>query len=503
MIEPVTEEHDMKRMTALSLAIVWMLLCLVSCGGTGPDAVSSDSTAAADTSVGAAENTAADPLLCPPDFSGEDLEGMTFRVLVRDIVGGSGYVEEMEASEENGDPLNDAVFARNLAVSEELNVGIAVSRVSRGAYTTTVRAAVAAGDDSWELLLTDAMLSYAMAAEGSLMEINALPNVDFSKAWWSESLLKDSSIAGKNCFAIGDLDLQVYNSLQIFMWNKQMAADYAVGDLYDTILNGNWTYDRMIETAKLFSADVDGDGQRTEKDLYGLGQVSSSAVILPAGSGLKLIEKDADDVPRIQVSDRFVTFFDRIVRDAADDSFSMYIDRPGYTGQRMTLGPEMFFDDRLFLLRIDLGGIEAYRSYDSDFGFAPVPKYDESQTDYISVVHPQILTGAAIPLTNALTEETGMVLESLAYHSYEITRPVYIDICVKNKYTRDEESAVVLDLILGHYGLDLAFAFQDSLTVVKDLRAMMNEFSESIVSQLDANLPAYRTALESVVAGLR
>ena len=95
---------------------------------------------------------------------------------------------------------------------------------------------------------------------------------------------------------------------------------------------------------------------------------------------------------------------------------------------------------------------------ETDFGILPLPKYDEAQEDYITFVNPagSCLT---VPITVASVERSGIVLEAMASESYRYLTPAYYNTALQQKYTRDNESAEMLDLLLQNRVYDLAMIY--------------------------------------------
>ena len=85
---------------------------------------------------------------------------------------------------------------------------------------------------------------------------------------------------------------------------------------------------------------------------------------------------------------------------------------------------------------------------ESDFGLVPMPKYDESQSDYITYVNP-ISCFLTIPTTNPDMRRTGIIIDALTYDSYKNCLPVYYDVTVSQKGLRNEDSIEMLQIIRG------------------------------------------------------
>lgn len=112
----------------------------------------------------------------------------------------------------------------------------------------------------------------------------------------------------------------------------------------------------------------------------------------------------------------------------------------------------MFQNDKGLLMDMTFFYISSLRDMDANFGIIPYPKYDEAQENYLSRIEGCELTG--VPVT-ADPEFVSVVLEALASDSAKNVVPAYYDVALKTKYTRDEESAEMLDVIFQNRVFDL------------------------------------------------
>jgi len=58
--------------------------------------------------------------------------------------------------------------------------------------------------------------------------------------------------------------------LYCMYYNKTLAANQKVGDLYALVDAGQWTHDKLAEISAETSEDVDGDGSMTEADRFAI-----------------------------------------------------------------------------------------------------------------------------------------------------------------------------------------------------------------------------------------
>ena len=134
---------------SLFLGCLLAVSALSSCGGgetatveTSADTVSIDTTAPAET-----ETTR-----LMPDLPEADYGGYVFRVAHWEHPGWeSRACHDIYAEAENGDTINDAVYARNLAVGEQYNFTITLENLGHEEIVTRVRNTVSAGEDAYDL----------------------------------------------------------------------------------------------------------------------------------------------------------------------------------------------------------------------------------------------------------------------------------------------------------------------------------------------------------------
>jgi hypothetical protein len=137
---------------------------------------------------------------------------------------------------------------------------------------------------------------------------------------------------------------------------------------------------------------------------------------------------------------------------------------------------------------------------ETDFGIIPQPKYDEAQAEYITFVNPAG-SGLTIPVTVGDIERCGVVLEAMASESYRHLTPAYYNTALQQKYTRDNESAEMLDLLLQNRVYDLAMIYRwGSINTAyrnladknqTDLSSMIAKYESKVLSGIDKFLSAF------------
>ena len=148
---------------------------------------------------------------------------------------------------------------------------------------------------------------------------------------------------------------------------------------------------------------------------------------------------------------------------------------------------KMFSDGKalFFYNTLDTLSQEAMRESDIDYGILPVPKYDSEQENYIT---PSFDCQFAIPVTVSDPDTISLLVESLSASGYNNVRDVYFETALSTKYTRDEGSIEMLNIIGDTLMVDLSY-LNTSAGINGLGRALMYCLSnpdKGIVSYLDS-----------------
>lgn len=102
-----------------------------------------------------------------------------------------------------------------------------------------------AGDDTYDIFLMSTVNAFKCGFTGNLLPMNEIPHIDLSKPWWNSRIAEDTSILGVNYFYIGDMNLNTWTQSYVTYFNKKLAVDYDIPDLYGTVKSGKWTFDEL------------------------------------------------------------------------------------------------------------------------------------------------------------------------------------------------------------------------------------------------------------------
>lgn len=436
-----------RRTLSLVLLISMLASFAVSCGST-TETKTNETTADTTSAETEVEDTSSHTAL-PEDL---DFAGASYRI---HNLTSTSYYDTIVAMEQTGDNLNDTIYTRDQKLMQELNFKFEETKSQddpHGKLPATVKNLIMAGDDSYDMYVLVDWSGYSVAQEGYVLPVSDLPYIDLSREYYSQSIQENLSIQGKLFFLMGDHNLSTYDSTNVLLFNKEMAIDLDLADHYDTVLSGDWTLDLMQENMTLATYDADGDGEWTENDMYGI--TSHSKQMLPTfwiASDLRVIEKDESDLPifTLASNEKFDTMYNRLLS-------MMHNDHLLYMSDNLTdyADNTIFKNGNALYNVVRVAFLHFYRDMDINYGIIPFPKYDAEQAEYCSRTE-----GAYIhvyPVTLSQYELAGAVTEAMACASHNDVVPVYYDVVLKSKYSRDENSTKMLDIIYGNRIYDLA-----------------------------------------------
>ncbi len=470
----------LRNLTAALLAI--LTLSQISCGSS--DSTDADTTAQ-NPDITAVPTETEDPL--PDNLPEKDYGGATFVILSRDDV---DHKLEAFAEAENGEPVNDAVFQRNRAVSERFNIKFDfVWATEADEYTLTdkVEEAVTAGSEDYHIAIPQTTYGGFCAPDGYFYNWHDVPYINLSQPWWNADSAERLTIDGKLHLLIGDYLTTQLDYTWGMIFNKQMVSDYDLESPYELVRSGKWTLDTFCEYIKGVSGDIDGDGKMTEADRWGFVTHSDSAIgTWTYAMDLSVAEYDETGYPIITINnDKTIDVVERLYTLIYESDTTLY-NHWGVFEQDPKI-TTLFEQGNALIAAAKFNSITKLRNMDADFGIIPYPKYDEAQEKYYTQVdlHAGVL---AIPSNVTDPERTGIIMEALCAESHKNVVPAFYDLTLKTKGARDDESADMLDLILDGRYTTLVSAYEGWEGVQWFTINCLKNSSKNFVSHYERNI---------------
>ena len=105
--------------------------------------------------------------------------------------------------------------------------------------------------------------------------------------------------------------------------------------------------------------------------------------------------------------------------------------------------------------------VSQLRAMNDNYGIIPCPKYSE-EDDYRTVSR-STHNAFALLKTSENTDAAGAVLEALSAYKYKTVLPAYFEVALKTKYSRDDTTSQMCDIIRDSMVLDFGFVFNNEL----------------------------------------
>jgi hypothetical protein len=305
-----------------------------------------------------------------------------------------------------------------------------------------------------------------------------------------------TTIDGKLYFITGDLSLSFITNLTCLFFNKRIQSDYDAEDLYKAVLDGSWTYDKMFEVCRGIYKDVDGDGKKNEGDIFGAALAhGNTCEAMFTSQDQQITEIGDDGYPH------FVFNSDRTIK-IVENMMELFFENPGtYSFAETTEYPErtIFKNGYSFFMNGYINTAEELRDMTDDFGIVPYPKFDASQKKYRSRSQ-DAFSFFSVPATCADYDFAGAVTEALAAESYRTVTPAYYETALKIKYSRDDATSQMLDIICDGAQFDFAYVYSNSMNnIVHIFRDLTGKKSTDFVSLYEKNEPSYQKALDKLI----
>ncbi|MHB1153867.1 MAG: hypothetical protein ACYCWE_17135 [Eubacteriales bacterium] len=376
-----------------------------------------------------------------------DFEGAELNILSpSDVHWAQLIVMDMEQSD--GEVLNDAIYGRTLAVEEQYNADVRDIFVNYANVASAMKKSVMAGDRAYDagysVMIT---FTQTLATQGMLYDLYELPYLDLEKSYWNQNAKVAFTISDKLYYIVGDANMFYNDSTWVIMFNKQVAEDFNIPDLYEMVKTGTWTYDVMFDMCKTATNDIDGDGEITVNDSYGLIINTHGIASMMFGSGESAVKKEGDGTYTYNLTEKYLDIINKVNTIYNEGNVTIDV----YNSKGLVdddIGEALGKNTALFAGEV-LQCVRRYRAVDSNFGVIPAPKYDESQPHYNSFSIFPYCTPLFVPvdLGDDEAEMTGILLEALASKSREILIPAYFRSSLEYKFLRDDESGEMMKII--------------------------------------------------------
>ena len=342
-------------------------------------------------------------------------------------------------------------------------------------------------------------LQSAIVTGGYFYNMLEVPHLNFENPWWHTEINDAYTHYNYLPCVLSDFSVNSYQYANLLVFNKTVAANNDITNLYDLVRDHKWTMDSFLETIKSVTSDSNGDGKMDVNDTWGYAtNFGYHALTWAYAIGEMGVTLTDDGVELGYRSEKFATLSEWLydLLFTSKLAFEIGWDMPC----------DISWDEnRVLIQAIWLNDLEKFREYESAYGLLPYPMYDESQEKYYT--YDDCRHGTfGIPLTSPTEniEKTGLLLEALSADSYHNLIPKYLDSVVTFKLSRDEDSLEMLDYIMDGRVYDIGYAMPDakrySWIISEQLKnskgaltSTVEKFTKVATSHYEKLLESYKT----------
>ena len=492
-------------LSALLAALMLSSAALVACSDGGEQQVE-DTTAAAETT--AAETTVAETI--DPRFEDElptdkKFDGYKFTIHTKlmDDTAVAWRVIDIEAESENGERINDAVYKRNLAMSERFDVKIVMYALDKNPHTSA-QTAIAAGDETFDILSTNIHQQSTLIANGYLRNVADAPYLNFDKGWWDTDTINAINVMGRIYLMGGSAQLNSLRSTWGMFFNKRIVADAQIPDLYQTVRDGKWTLDLLKQYGKQVSKDVNGDGvYEYGVDTYGIGLQWEVVNPLVLSTGAKAMEVSKDGAVTVKIdSPEFVDAMEKVYNFLNVDNAYITNTDTRTESDKWVQMRNRFMEGQIVFYMGHLSTPVLIPDMKDDFGILPMPKVN-ADDEYASSFQYNNYDVISVPRIASNIERTALLTEAYTMMSYGTVREAWYDYTLTLRSARDNESGEMLDIIFGARGVDIGLVFNSSYKLQTTLQDGMKATSFSWASMAASEKATMKTAIEKVIDNMK
>lgn len=497
----------MKRILTAVLAVLMIASLLCACANNvddNPDAPTTTTSGDAQNPSTTPADTSADQYDVQDNLPELNYKNDTVTILSR---GRSWCVDEVSVEGISGDIIDDAIYERNMAVEERIGIhinNIMTSGTDNYEIVKMIRTQIESGTHEYDLMANSVYASIMYSGENLYANLYDCDYLDLEQVYWAQGFNDAASIGKAQYFATGAICLSSYRFIFATFFNRNMFTDAGLDYPYQAVNDGKWTLDYQFEISANMYRD-DGDGQRTEQDVYGFVTNADMIGVDAYWSACKLpiLTKTADNWLEYSMDvDRLSSAVVKINRLIWDNEGAYSVKHAAADGEQEIIA-EMFANDRAAMVTLRLIQTEdaSLRNMVSDYGIVPMPKLDENQDDYYSYAHDTI-TAYAIPsnVVDDRLQEMGAVLEALASESYRTVVPAYYEVTLKDKFCKDPESKEMLDRIIDSFYIDAGVLYTKQIdSVHQKMRTFIGSNYNNVASVMKGLGKSIPKKLETLV----
>ena len=439
----------MKKWLSLALCLLMLLPMVVACKKEEqPEALSSDVTTPA-VDDGNLLNT-----LPAGNYLGKEF-----------IISAQGEHEyEFKAEELTGDLANDALYKWIQVINNRYSVQVK-HRVPDGDYFEAQALETTSGTVTTSLYAHNAYRLGIPVIAKLYKDWNSMGNmIDLTASRWDVALNEASTYNGKLFGLNGNLSVSKMLYAMATFYNVELLDDigYTPEDLYEMVDDGEWTFDQFEQVVKDLYVDGGNKG-RDIYDTYGyMSRSGNSLDVWLAQLNMPITARDGNNkITPALLSERNSNIVQTLCNFYYNHTGVAYI--YGSIGGNSTEA-DTFRTGTVAMVTSRFSRATMYAEMGVEsFGVIPGPKWDENDEYRTSLHDRYAIYGVSKSVLDADVDFIAHITDALCAESTQTVYPQFYDVLLKQRYSKDPDTARMVDLIMKNVYIDTAFQFADHL----------------------------------------
>jgi len=442
-------------------------------------------------------------------FKELDFGNQTVTFITGEVANGAFSERSITVDEASSDSVDTKIYKRNQIVENDLGVKIVLADVlDMNAFTAIVKPVVQSGAEDYDIIAGTQSMDMVFSKENLLVNINDLDKynadyIDITQPWWSQFYIEQIAYKSICHYLTGDINLRYLGGMYCVFVNGDIYEKYLYsnyGSIYDIVKEGKWTFDLMAQMSEEAYLDNGNTQDKVdEEDRLGFYIYTTEIPGLAVGYGVEWTKKDAEGNISLTFSDEktfnFLTFMQEFFN-TKGVYYSSNIPHINGVSNALGLfasGNSLFAFNKIYFAETGLREMDNYY-------IIPVPKAKEGlDTEYRTTLH-EGLNLYGISAYSANIPAAAATLEYMAKKSYDLVTPEYYDVALKYKYSRDDDSAEMIDLIRKGAYVDFGLIWGSAISDIDDF--LRNNFNEKSINVIKSSTRSWSKLLNKLLSTL-
>ena len=393
--------------------------------------------------------------------------------------------------------LDSKTYSHFMQVEAETGVIFSIAQEVPGGYGRHTefisKVAMLSGSDNIDLICQYSLAAIHGAMQGIYVNLADLGDLNWDAPYWSGDFLDSNTFNGKIYYCTGEMTRSTIYNMYLMTFNYDLVQNYALGDIYEIVENGEWTVDRLYTLSKDIYLDLNHNDSADKGDLFGL--VCSDYLHIDAfQASCNLPSLIHNEMGEIEVNPEIYGQNGINVVDALRKLF--HENGGAYCNTKeVPIYEAMVEGNSIFEAMYAYKVITSLNPSGINYGILPLPKYNEEQANYYTCLT-MTYSIFSIPTVANNHKKSAIVMESMAHDGYIDLSPYIYESSLKSRYSKREQDRNMFDYLRKGVSYDVGRVL-DNVDIFALVRGSVRD-NEVITTRYEQNKSKYETELINV-----